>query len=132
LCSEIKDIKRFGRDWLSKIKLNWQKIFDLSDHKKSRGQVPESVDYPPDFKRALLYKHEGLFNNERNGIRGVKASLKLKPEAKPVFQKSRPVPYSLTNDVQKEYNRLMQADIPAYTRPVTFSEWAVSSCSCTQ
>ena len=40
-----------GRDWLSKIKLDWENIFSVSEISKTK--VPESKDYPPEFNRLL-------------------------------------------------------------------------------
>ena len=44
-------------------------------------------------------------------IKGFKGSLKLKEGVKPVFMKDRPVPYSLVEKVEKEYDRLVESDI---------------------
>ena len=56
-----------------------------------------------------------------SGIKGFKGSLKLKEGAKPVFMKDRPVPYSLVEKVEKEYDRLVESDI---LYPVSSSNWA--------
>ena len=62
-----------------------------------------------------------LFSAQGSGIEGFKGSLKLKDGAKPVFMKDRPVPYSLVEKVEKEYDRLVESDI---LYPVSSSNWA--------
>ena len=41
----------------------------------------------------------------------IKARIKLKPDAQPVYQKSRPVPYSNRENVEREYDRFIRVDI---------------------
>ena len=50
-----------------------------------------------------------MFSNLGSGIKGFTGS--LKPDVKLVFHKDRPVPYSLVSQVEKEYNKLVEADI---------------------
>ena len=70
---------------------------------------------------ALLEKNKSLFSNLGSGIKGFTGTLTLKPDVKPVFQKDRPVPYSLVSQVEKEYDKLVEADI---LYPVSHSSWA--------
>jgi len=62
-----------------------------------------------------------LFSAQGFGIKGFKGSLKRKEGAKPVFIKDRPVPYSLAEKVEKEYDRLVESDI---LYPLSSSNWA--------
>ena len=110
----------FGRDLLSKIKLNWENIFKVKESLNSSLLVPKCDSYPRDFN-TLLEHHKRVFSTVGMGIRDFTASIKLKPDAKPVYRKSRPVPYSMVSDVHKEYDRLIEADI---LYPVTSSQWA--------
>lgn len=115
-----------GRDWLSHIKLNWVDVFSVNE--KDGGdshKLPPTISngkYPTKFE-SLLKQHEQLFRPiaDSEGIRGFEASLKLKPNAQAIFQKARPVPYSLVDNVNKEYDRLVDARI---MQPVAYSEWA--------
>ena len=43
----------------------------------------------------LVEKHAPLFEKKIGTIQGYKADVRLRPEAKPVFKKARPVAYSL-------------------------------------
>ena len=45
----------------------------------------------------------------------------MTPDVKPVFQKDGPVSYSLVSQVEKEYDKLVEADI---LYPVSHSSWA--------
>ena len=51
----------------------------------------------------------------------MQANIKLKPDAKPVYKKSRPVPYSIQENVEKEYDRLITSDI---LYEIDHSDWA--------
>ena len=54
-------------------------------------------------------------------VKGVTAKLHLKYNVKPVFQKARPVPYSLCPAVEKELKKMEDAGI---IEPVEVSNWA--------
>ena len=51
----------------------------------------------------------------------LKATLRLKPGAKPVFRPKRPVPYATLPTVDEELNRLQQRGV---ITPVSYSAWA--------
>ena len=133
-----------GRDMLSRIKLDWKQIFDAPVH--NTGDIASATDRPltepsvstikpqgknvpipskgsnhPQEFREILREKSHLFSTNGTGIKDFQASLKLKPEAKPVFQKSRSVPYSIVDKVEREYERLVDTDI---LYPVTYSNWA--------
>ena len=94
----------FGRDWLSKIRLDWESIFNVTEHVGNRHSIPKSEVFPPELN-TLLEKNKCLFSNLGSGIKGFTGTLTLKPNVKPVFQKDRPVPYSLVSLVEKEYDK---------------------------
>ncbi|EPB69438.1 hypothetical protein ANCCEY_11476 [Ancylostoma ceylanicum] len=50
-----------------------------------------------------------------------KAHLTLKPDAKPVFQKARPIPYAALPCISQEIDRLVAADVLS---PIDHSDWA--------
>ena len=110
----------FGRDWLSVIKLNWNLIFHVTDSEKNKLNIPKSDAYPKEFID-LLEVHKDLFFSVNTGIKEFRATINLKPGAKPVYRKSRPVPYSMLSDVHNEYDRLINSDI---LFPVNSSQWA--------
>ena len=110
----------FGRDWFSKIRLDWKSIFKLTEHVGNRYSVPKSEIFPPELN-TLLEKNKNLFSNLGSGIKGFTGTLTLLPDVKPVFQKDRPVPYSLVSQVEKEYDKFVEADI---LFPVSHSSWA--------
>ena len=104
-----------GRDLLIKIKLDWASIFTVSSE-TNLDKVAHNTNLDE-----LLTTYKELFQQDNGGIRGFKASLKLKPNVKPVYQKSRPVPYAIRDDVAKEYERLIKSDI---LYDVDHSDWA--------
>ena len=112
----------FGRNWIKHFKIDWNKVCYkvIAEESKSKVKIPISEEFPKEFND-LLHQNELLFSAKDTGIKEFKASIKLKPNAKPVYQKSRPVPYSLISHVEKEYDKLVKADI---FYPVTCSQWA--------
>ena len=86
----------FGRDCLSKIRLDWESIFKVTEHVGNKYSVPKSGAFPPELN-TLLEKNKCLFSNLGSGIKGFSGTLTLKPDVNPVFQKDRPVPYSLVS-----------------------------------
>ena len=85
-----------GRDWLSKLKLNWKSIFS--------NQIQVTLQ---DF----LARHEAVFGPELGCIRGITAKLHVDPQATPRFCRARTVPYALRSCIQKELFRLENASI---------------------
>ncbi|XP_062608629.1 uncharacterized protein K02A2.6-like [Saccostrea cucullata] len=100
-----------GRDWLGKLKLNWQEIKTL------RSSV---ATHPPTLKD-LLDSHNELFSPGVGTLKHIKGTVTVDPGAKPVFLKARTVPYSLRTKVEQELDQL-QAD--GIIEPVAHSKWA--------
>ena len=69
----------------------------------------------------LKEQYRGIFKPELRTVKGVQAKLYLKENAKPVFQRARPVPYALRPDVQEELKR-MESD--SVVKPIEVSDWA--------
>ena len=97
-----------GRDWLKHLTLNWRKIQAVSRHAEG------SLEY-------LLDKYGDLFKEELGTIKSFQAELHVKPEEKPRFFKSRPVPYALRSPNEEELDRLEREGI---IDKVSHSEWA--------
>ena len=54
-------------------------------------------------------------------MQGVKVSLQVTADAKPIYQRSRPVPFALRSRVEAELDRLENCGV---IEPVSYSEWA--------
>ncbi|XP_062604323.1 uncharacterized protein K02A2.6-like [Saccostrea cucullata] len=94
-----------GRDWLSKIRLNWENIFSVTSG---------SVD-------TLLKEYEDLFKENSDPIKNFKAQIRIKEHCQPIFCKARPVPYALKEKVEAELKKLEERGV---IYPVKTSEWA--------
>ena len=92
------------------MRLDWESIFKVTEHVGNRFSVPKLEIFPPELK-TLLENTNSLFSNLGSAAKGFSGTLTLKPDVKPVFQKDRPVPYSLVSQVEKEYDKLVEADI---------------------
>lgn len=65
-----------GRNWLRKIRLNWKRIFQV---KAARGALDPDVE-------EILQRHKGVFDEGPSTIHEFKASIKMRPDAKPIFK----------------------------------------------
>ena len=96
-----------GRDWLSKIKLNWEELHHIDQTKLTL--------------EAVLDKHSKVFRDELGMVRGVTAKLHVDPQARPKFYRPQSVPYAMKDKVEQELDHFHQQGI---IEPVQFSEWA--------
>ena len=123
----------FGRDWLSRIRLDWTKICNI---RVSETDLPQGVASQLhttiiiiiyNIYKALIpngptiQNHPNVFKPGLGTVKGITAKLEIKPDARPKFCKARPVPYDLQQAVEAEYNRLESEGI---VERVEFSEWA--------
>ena len=96
-----------GRDWLSKIQLNWKEIHKIHTKQASLEEI--------------LTDHSSLFKDELGTIKGTTAKLHIDPDARPRFFRPRSVPYALQTRVDQALEKLQTEGI---IEPVEFSEWA--------
>lgn len=95
-----------GRNWLEKLHLDWKSLFVV--HSDNDGA-------------SLLKKYAEVFGPELGLIKGQKAKLVLKEDARPVFCKHRPVPYALRQAVEEELHDLVDRGVLV---PESKSDWA--------
>lgn len=99
----------FGRNWLEKIRLDWQSIFSVTQKRET------------DNLEDLLSKHARLFDKSIGTIQDFTAQIRVKPEAQPIFCKARPVPFALREALEKEIERLEGTGVIS---KVDRSDWA--------
>ena len=97
-----------GRDWLTKVRLDWQQLH----HVQSR---------PPSSLQAILDRHRAVFKDELWLVRGTLAEIHLNPGAQHRFCKARSVPHALRLRVEQE---LKHPECTGVIEPVEFLEWA--------
>lgn len=61
--------------------------------------------------KVVLECHKGVFAEGSGLIRDFKVDTRTNPEARPIFQKARPVPYAPKKKVEKDLDRLEQTNI---------------------
>ena len=98
-----------GRDWLSKIRLDWASIKAIATSKMN----PEV--------ESLLQSYSQVFESGPGLMKQIKASLTLKPEARPRFCRPRSVPYAIKEKIGRELDRLEEVGV---LRKVDHAEWA--------
>ncbi|VDI55683.1 Hypothetical predicted protein [Mytilus galloprovincialis] len=98
-----------GRDWISKIQLNWKEIFAVHVLKDQPGL------------EETLSTYNDVFKDELGAIKGVKAKIYVDENATPKYFKARPLPYALKEKVELELEGLEKR---GQISRVEFSEWA--------
>ena len=94
-----------GRNWLSQLKLNWEKIHQVSS--------PSLC--------ALLSKYDKLFQEGLGTFKDHEAKIEIDPNATPRFCKARTVPYVMREKVEEELDRLVTEGTLV---PLDYSDWA--------
>ena len=101
-----------GRNWLSKLKLDWAVVHQLNTSHSTRKQQPQL--------QAVLDKYAIGFTDSHQAVKTDAAKIYVDNEAIPMYYKSRPLPYVMRDMVDKEIDRLLAEDI---IEPVQYSDW---------
>ena len=96
----------FGRNWLHEIKLDWKVINSLYS---CEDKLKDALSTCQVFERKL------------GTVKGITASLKVKPGAIPKFYKPRSVAYALRDKISDELDRLEQLGV---VEKISYSDWA--------
>ena len=92
-----------GRNWLQKIKLDWQKLFALSECQNINLQN-------------ILNKHKAVFNDELGLLKNFEVSIPIDMNVTPKFCKAQAVSYVLKEKIDKELNRFVNERIFEHSR----------------
>ena len=84
----------FSRNWLKRIRLNWEQIKKVTDELMT-----------------LLQKYDELFREGLGTVTDIRAKLSVRAGSKPKFFKPRPVPYALKEAIEKDLERLEQLGV---------------------
>ncbi len=95
-----------GRNWLQRIRLDWQGICQL----RQTSSLLET-----------LQRHAEVFRDELGEITGMEAKIDVDPQVQPRFCKARPVPFALRDKVEVELERLQKEGI---IEAVQTADWA--------
>jgi len=97
----------FGKDWLQKLRLDWQRIYFQTS--------------PLTELSSLFTKYANLFKDELGTVSSHKATLQVHPKAIPKFHGAHPVPFAIKDATGAEQGRLEQEGILV---KVDHSAWA--------
>ena len=109
------DAKLLGLDWMEQSDA-MRGALDVLGYVRS-VKVKDEID----ISEVLRDRFPNVFADGLGCCRKEKASLELKPNAKSIFRKSRPVPYAATEVVEQELERLKSLEV---IEPVNHSDWA--------
>ncbi|KAK9729888.1 hypothetical protein QE152_g15675 [Popillia japonica] len=104
-----------GREWIRKLNLDLTLPVEINKLSMC-NEKSNNID-------VVLSEYKPLFEKNIGKIEGIQAQLRLKPKAKPVFVKSRPVPFALQERVKEELKSLQKQGI---LEPVNASTWATA------
>lgn len=90
-------------NWIQHFKLDWSRV--------------NYVSFPVE---QLCEKYAEVFRGEMGVVKGVKAKIQLSEKSVPKFCKARPVPYALTEGVDKHLTELEKLRL---ITPIEYSEW---------
>ena len=105
-----KGLALMGRDWLSKLKLDWHQISNIQQANPPKPKLEDIVQQFPK-----------LFDGKLGTIKGFTAELKVKQNAPPQYFKPRTVPFALRDKVEAEIQRLEKEGV---LKKVESSDWA--------
>ncbi|CAL1685114.1 unnamed protein product [Lasius platythorax] len=111
------DRNPLSREWINQLKV----LENVRKSLENIENVNAVVVSDHDRLANLLQKYKNLVSEEFSFIKGVKAQLKFKENAKPVFIKSRGVPFKLQEKVELELENMVKAGI---LEKVDSSRWA--------
>ncbi len=75
-----------------------------------------------DALETVLAKHKNVFRKGLGLLKGIEATVSLKPQSQPRFCQARNVPYAIKPKVEAEITWLLELGVIS---PVTCSEWAM-------
>jgi hypothetical protein len=108
-----------GREWLMKLRLDWPTILKTKGmYATSNKRGTQTTD---ERLKQLKAKYADVLAPGLGTVKGVKATLHVKEDARPVFHKARPVPFALRSAVDAELRRMQDEGV---IYPVDYSEWA--------
>ena len=99
----------FGRDWLSKIKLNWKDLAGLNyvtEKKSAKQSVKQNVNVPANVKglNCVLDEFGELFDEKLGCYTG--SAVELNVHTQPPFCKARPVPFAMQMKVKQALDKM--------------------------
>lgn len=116
----------FGRNWMKEMQLDWRRV---GSHRAEKTKLTEDVHLLngkpvpiDDLIMDLKKKYSPMFEQGPEEIKGSSVNIVLKENARPVFCKTRNVPFSLRKSVEKLEK--LQIHLDGIIYPVAQSEWA--------
>ncbi|XP_018342708.1 PREDICTED: uncharacterized protein LOC108748832 [Trachymyrmex septentrionalis] len=110
--TSIKRTPLMGREWIRMFltRQNASNLFTQNTVSQIRDEIVVNIDKDV-FIKNLFTKYSNLTNKKLGKVTGMKGSLTLKPNAKKVFLKARPMPFKLIPRVDKEIENLINEGI---------------------
>lgn len=114
-----------GREWIKNFGLKLQLVSSIARvGGGSGGGAGFTQTYDSDrdnMAKKLIQKYPDVFSDKIGRYRYSRVLLFLKPDAKPVFCRPRPVPWAYKEEMEKELDRMVKENI---LTPVQSSDWA--------
>ncbi|XP_061705627.1 uncharacterized protein K02A2.6-like [Cydia pomonella] len=105
-----------GREWIKPLGMSIIVTDSVLKIDKSNNKCIEVLD-----TSALMREHSGVFSESLGRHVSARATLRVRPDAQPVFRRARPLPLALRAPVDAELERMERAGI---ITPISSSDWA--------
>ena len=109
------NLNLFGSDWIEALDL-WKDLWNVPF-----ASVCNSISTGTSLEDEAKLKFPSLFSDQLGLCNKMKATLTLKPEAKPIFRQKRPVPFAAAQPVEEELKRLQLMGVIS---PIEYSKYA--------
>ena len=128
IVTKIPDLNLLGRNAIHALGISLDKAIGLKQINSSikgreeTGPKPEPQDYAALERecQALCDEFPALFEKELGLLKDFELDIKFKPDPKPTFQKARPVPFALRQDLAQGYDEGIAKGV---WKEAKFNEW---------
>ncbi|XP_062704544.1 uncharacterized protein K02A2.6-like [Aedes albopictus] len=110
-----------GREWIRELNVDWNSVIRNPESCVGAIAVRNSSKGLSTAVGDLIESFPRVFDSSVGTIRGVNATLHLKPNSKPVFMKARTIPFAIRDTVEREIKSMVDAGI---LEKVERSAWA--------
>ncbi|XP_037043751.1 uncharacterized protein K02A2.6-like [Bradysia coprophila] len=115
--TDVPDLNVIGNDWLDLFGLFDVPLNAVCSQITKTSNPVNTHDFMVNFKQ----RFSSVFSSTLGKCTKTQVTLRLKPEAQPVFRPKRPVAYAAVPIVDAELDRLQEMDVLS---PISYSEWA--------
>ena len=120
IITKIPDLNLLGRNAIHALGISLDKAIGLRQVNSSIKAKPQDYATLERECQALCDEFPALFEKELGLLKDFELDVKFKPDPKPTFQKARPVPFAIRQDLSQGYDEGIAKGV---WKPAKFNEW---------